>query len=166
MHIQRYPAGLQELLRVIGPMPTEAADAVVPAIETLKFYLSRLGLSSDSNSNAATNAPGNLAQVTVPAGEVWWLVAAQAALQATTVGDRARISIGIQADGFQTRVHQGADQTAVNAAARLVAALNQGEPIVLVSGNVVFAAIDDIALAAGNRTLTLSVLFYRLSQQQ
>lgn len=167
IRIQRVPAGFTELLRIMGQdSPRDMHETLVGNVEMLQFYLSRLGLSSASAANAAVSAPGNSVSITVPSGEVWWLAAAQLVVQATTVGDRVRTSIGIAADSFQTRVQQGADQTALSTTARLVTAIQIGAPLVLVAGQALEGYVDDIALAAGSRVMTLSTLFYRLSVNQ
>lgn len=169
MKIQRVPAGFTELLGVRAQeLPSELVSELRGTVEMVPFYLSRLGLSSASGVNAATSLPGHIATVTVPLGQVWWLVAAQGILQATTVGDQVTLSIGITADGFQCRAVQGdaaALNVAINATARLTVDMLAPTPIVLTAGNEVFCVVNDIFLAAGTRSMTVAALFYRLSSQ-
>lgn len=166
-NVQRFPQGFAELLALIGNEgPTQLSDTLVGTIEMTSYYLARLGLNSLSALNAATNAPGNLAQVDVPANQIWLLVGGQATLQATTIGDACRLSVGVVAGSSITQVRiasQNATQTAANATARLGFGFTI-PALVLGPGNGIFAAVDDIALAAGNRTLTINALFYQLSR--
>jgi hypothetical protein len=166
-NVQRFPQGLAELLALIGNEgPTELADTLLGTIELTPYYLARLGLQTLGAVNAAVNAPGNLAQIDVPANQIWLLVGGQATLQATTIGDAVRLSIGVAAGASitQTRIaSQNATQTAANATARLGFGFTI-PTLVLGPGNGLFAAVDDIALAAGNRSLTINALFFQLSR--
>lgn len=97
--INQYPFGLLGLLdsKDYGNTPRGLfADGVQPTIDLRPFYSASIQLTSTTDSQAAKQAVGDAATVTVPSGEAWELIAAMAVVNTGTAAAVASWQLALQ----------------------------------------------------------------------
>ena len=165
--IQRVPVAFLDALGLIGSgaNPDVVLNEVQGSVEMLELYLARL-ISNEATSSALT-AVGDVADITVPDGQVWDLVSVQGGVSITTgsVGSGSEFGIGVVVDNAFIRLFtHSTTPSAVGAGERSEGGAMVPKRIMLPPGTIVRTRFDQ---ASGSPVLTdvsitVGVLFHRL----
>ena len=161
-NVQRPLAGYLDLLRIVGQQPPSRILDDIRATVDVTSFLKGGTIVTAAGNTVASSAPGDLSAATVPQGVVWIPFVLQSVFSATTVGDQVKTSVGIGVPGSSVRIASSEVQTSLSTTARLGFGFQLPDVIILRPGNTCFSVVDDVSLAAGTRTLNISVLAYEL----
>lgn len=93
--VQTYPLGYLALLnaKIAGVTPQDLPSELGPTLDMYEFFAAQLGLTSSSADNLAQTVAGSGATVTVPIGEAWDVLMAQASAANGTAGDAIQMHV-------------------------------------------------------------------------
>lgn len=163
--INRIPYGTLSLLELkqLGVNPGELGATVAPTLDLQNAYLGgKWEVTRASQVVGATNI-GNYAQVTIPAGECWYVLAINAFLIYGAAGIQVRLAPLLSTGGVGIYFGNGNAQ-AVSAFANDSAVTTErfGQPLVLMPGTDFFTSVLYTNAGAGGFTAITNVLHCRL----
>jgi hypothetical protein len=141
-NVQRVPRGLLALLGVVGQNPPATmSDEYRGALEMLELIAAEIPSQSASATNAAA-ATGATIDIAVPAGEMWFLLNAEAGIAAAPVGRSNLVSIQLGFAGALNTVGidrfvPGATMPVPFAAYTAAAFFTPAKPVLLKPGDTV-----------------------------
>ena len=166
--INRVARGILSLLdaKTGGNLPNDLGQVIQGGIDFTPFLLADIGLSGEQTTQSASvaNIGGTRAQVDVPPGETWAVVAVSCTVVAPIAGGTFRICPAVRAAGSLTGF---VNMTTVEGAYNMVVgestinAVTLSQPWFLNSGGALACRIANAFGAAAN--VTTDVAFYRLN---
>lgn len=161
--IQRVPPGYLSFLamRGTGVAPTEAPDQLQPVVNLEHLYVAGDLVSVETVAGALANA-GDSAQVNIPQGEAWRVVAFGYSVTYSAIGGVGSVAIRVSAPGSLSVPIGSRDRFVATATTdRFDNGVLVPQPWVLIPGSRIQATLQE-AVGTGTVTLTMRVLFHRL----